>query len=111
MTQVFADDDQVGEIGMRARRGRLPTQGIGPAHPPHPSLPVFGPAMVPGKGVRPIRCVGCSCGTLPRTDDGAPLCSRCSDLLASAQIFPASSLDGPITWWTTRWFRRRSVLG
>ena len=42
--------------------------------------------VTPGKGVRPIRCVGCARDTLPRHDDGAPLCPRCSDVLASAAL-------------------------
>lgn len=44
------------------------------------------PLVTPGKGVRPIRCVGCAGDTLPRHDDGAPLCPRCSDVLASARL-------------------------
>lgn len=61
------------------------------------------PMVTPGKGVRPISCVGCMRDTLPRHDDGAPLCPRCSDVLASAARAPgAVALPRP-----TRWFRRR----
>lgn len=87
MAQVFADDDQVA----------------------CPVMPSFGSAMTPGKGVRRIRCAGCSHDTLPRNVDGAPLCPRCSDLLATAgaevHLFPTSTIFR-----TSRWFRRRPSL-
>jgi hypothetical protein len=56
--------------------------------------------VMPGKGVRPIRCVGCSRDTLPRQDDGAPLCPRCSDVLASVALgrIPATEVRA------SRWF-------
>lgn len=68
-----------------------------------------GPAITPGKGVRAVRCLGCRSDTLPRPEDGAPLCRRCSDLLAAAE---------PETWgtvsawsaWSPRWLRRRSSV-
>ncbi|MBT0773841.1 hypothetical protein KIH74_33160 [Kineosporia sp. J2-2] len=61
------------------------------------------PMVMPGKGVRPIRCVGCARDTLPRHADGAPLCPRCSDVLASAALGGAAvALPRP-----TRWFWRR----
>ncbi|GAB3269291.1 hypothetical protein [Kineosporia babensis] len=57
------------------------------------------PLVMPGKGVRPIRCVGCARDTLPRHDDGAPLCPRCSDVLASARLgIPAGEPR------SSRWF-------
>ncbi len=105
MTQVFADDDQVGGMGMVARSGQIPTQGV--YHPP----PTLGPAMTAGKGVRPIRCVGCSRDTLPRHHDGAPLCHRCSDRLAGNEASGAmASVSRPISSLTPRWLRRRSSL-
>jgi hypothetical protein len=100
MTQVFADDDQVGGMGMLTRGGHVPIQ--------------VGPAMTPGKGVRPISCVGCSRDTLPRHDDGAPLCERCSDVLASAEPSVAAPRLGPSSdpdlTRSARWFRRRPVV-
>lgn len=98
MTQVFADD-----------QGQIPIQA---AYRPPPAL---GPALMPGKGVRPIRCVGCSRDTLPRHDDGAPLCQRCSEVLAGAGSgVLASSLGASITWpivsLTPRWLRRRPLV-
>jgi hypothetical protein len=76
---------------------------VGGRPPPFPS------SMTPGKGVRAVRCVGCREDTLPRPEDSAPLCQRCSDLLAS-------SADGPETWsaWTAqrapKWLRWRSSM-
>jgi len=61
------------------------------------------PLVMPGKGVRPIRCVGCSRDTLPRDDDGAPLCPRCSDVLASVAL---GRLPDPEAR-PSRWFRWR----
>jgi hypothetical protein len=106
MTQVFADDDQIGDLGMLAHNsGQIPAQGG--YHP----LPVLGPAMTAGKGVRPIRCVGCSRDTLPRHGDGAPLCHRCSERLASTGISAGtgavSSMSWPIMSLAPRWRRRR----
>ncbi|GLY26698.1 hypothetical protein [Kineosporia sp. NBRC 101731] len=63
---------------------------------------VPGTMVVPGKGVRPIRCVGCTRDTLPRPDDGAPLCPRCSDVLATALGRVPLDLVKP-----PRWFWRR----
>ena len=102
MTQVFADDDQVGDVGMLAHGGHIPIQAA--YGPP----PVLGPALRPGKGVRSIRCVGCSRDTLPRHDDGAPLCQRCSELLASAEIGAGAAIARPLVAITPRWLRRRS---
>jgi hypothetical protein len=85
MTQVFADDDQLGGAGM----------------------------LTPGKGVRPIRCVGCSRDTLPRQGDGAPLCQRCSELLATAEVGTSAAMaagNWPIGALTPRWLRRRLPL-
>jgi hypothetical protein len=67
MTHVFADDDQAHAASLIG----LPFQ-----------RPALAPAMMAGKGVRAVRCVGCQRDTLPRTDDGAPLCMRCSEVLA-----------------------------
>jgi hypothetical protein len=104
MTQVFADDDQVGGMGMLTRGGQIPIQ----AAPGYRPLPALGPAMRAGKGVRPISCVGCSRDTLPRQDDGAPLCQRCSEVLASADVTPAgANSSDPGLAWSPRWFRRR----
>jgi hypothetical protein len=107
MTQVFADDDQVGGPAMLTRGGQIPIQAPG-----YRGLPVLGPAMRAGKGVRPISCVGCSRDTLPRHDDGAPLCQRCSEVLASADVTPAGA-DAPDSGlaWSARWFRRRPAVG
>jgi hypothetical protein len=68
--------------------------------------------MTPGKGVRRIRCVGCSHDTLPRNDDGAPLCQRCSELLASADAGTGAfgSTSAPAIFRAPRWLRRRSPL-
>jgi hypothetical protein len=94
MTQVFADDDQVADPGMLTRVVQIPMQSTGPS---------LGPAMVAGKGVRRIRCVGCAHETLPRNDDGAPLCQRCSELLAAGP----TALGAPMTFRAPRWLRRR----
>jgi len=69
--------------------------------------------MMPGKGVRRIRCVGCRHETLPRNDDGAPLCQRCSELLAAADLRfgPVGSSSSVVTFRAPRWLRRRSALG
>ena len=107
MTQVFADDDQVGGMGMLTRGGHLPIQ----AAPKSRHLPGLGPAMTPGKGVRPIRCVGCAHDTLPRDEDGAPLCQHCSEVLASAETTSTGPHFGPGPARPPRWFRRRPVLG
>jgi hypothetical protein len=115
MTQVFADDDQVADPGMLTRVVHLPIpiQQTSPRPVPwtggQPGPAWLGPAMMPGKGVRRIRCVGCAHETLPRNDDQAPLCQRCSDLLATADteidsLAPALIHRGP------RWLRRRSTL-
>jgi hypothetical protein len=94
MSHVFADGGQTAEL-VSAPPGGIPKQGGRGADPP----PSLGPAMTPGKGVRHIRCVGCSLATLPRPDDGAPLCQRCSELLA------------PVESRAPRWFRRRADVG
>jgi hypothetical protein len=107
MTQVFAHDDQVGGTGMLTRGGQIPIQAGSEYRP----LTVLGPAMTAGKGVRPISCVGCSRDTLPRNDDGAPLCQRCSEVLASAEPSTTGAGTGPASARTPRWFRRRTVLG
>jgi hypothetical protein len=86
MTQVFADDD-------------------GPAGPAVRSSP----ALLPGKGVRPVRCVGCCRDTLPRPEDGAPLCRHCSEVLADADSGALSPSTGPFSAWTPRWLRRRDA--
>jgi hypothetical protein len=135
MTQVFADDEAA-TMGMIARKARIPAQGIpaprdqsreaglrelrppgeaGSQDPLETEPPGFGhaassPALTPGKGVRAVRCVGCCRDTLPRSDDGAPLCARCSELLANAEqtaTGPLTQLSGPFTGWTARWLRRR----
>ena len=121
MTQVFAGDDQVADRGMLTHGVSIPMQpaGLAPGGPPPggtstgrpPSLstgPVLSPSVMPGKGVRRIRCVGCAQETLPRNDDGAPLCQRCSELLAAAGADP---LAIPVVFRTPRWLRRRSALG
>jgi hypothetical protein len=77
MTQVFADDDQASSAGLIG----FPLQRPGPAWGPEQ---ILAPAMMAGKGVRAVRCVGCQRETLPRADDGAPLCSRCCEVLAEA---------------------------
>jgi hypothetical protein len=112
MTQVFADDDQVADPGMLTRAVRIPTQPSGHRPGGSPSAgqlpagpPVLGPAMMPGKGVRRIRCVGCAHETLPRNDDGAPLCQRCSELLAAAGT-GITLLDVPTIFRAPRWLRR-----
>ena len=122
MSQVFADDDQIAHPGMFTRAVHIPVQpsGLRPGPPPGgpPSSigslpatpPSLGPAMTPGKGVRRIRCVGCSHETLPRNDDGAPLCQRCSELLAAVDA-GIVSLVPPVLFRAPRWLRRRSALG
>jgi hypothetical protein len=106
MTQVFASDDQVAGTGMLTRGGPIPIQG----RPEYHQLRVLGPAMTAGKGVRPISCVGCSRDTLPRHDDGAPLCERCSELLASTLPGSLDSRAAAGADRTPRWFRRRSSV-
>lgn len=112
MTQLFADDEQLGEPGDPMQPGGL----IGAAWPMirqrRPAddrqhgdrLPgdvaEFGPALTAGKGVRAVRCIGCSEPTLPRAEDNAPLCARCSDLLDGSQQRSSSLFSG-------RWRRRR----
>jgi len=117
MTQVFADDDQFADSGMLTRVAHIPTQPLGarpvgsPSAGPLPAAPPsLGPAMVAGKGVRRIRCVGCSHPTLPRNDDGAPLCQRCSELLATAGA-GIDVLAAPVLFRAPRWLRRRSNFG
>lgn len=121
MSQVFADDDQIAHPGMFTRVVNIPTQPSGPRPGPPPvgppssigSLPAaplsLGPAMMPGKGVRRIRCVGCAQETLPRNDDGAPLCQRCSELLAAVEAGIVSL--APPLFRAPRWLRRRSAFG
>jgi hypothetical protein len=104
MTQVFADDDQVGNMEMLPRGVQIPKQAT------HRVPLVHGPAMTPGKGVRRIRCVGCARDTLPRTDDGAPLCQRCSELLASDSAAALAVVAWPTMARTPRWLRRRPTL-
>ncbi len=135
MTQVFADESAA-TVGMIARGGRtpvpvVPVQGIPVQGIPGPGIPGQGgpeprdagasepggqpadppsrssPALTPGKGVRPVRCVGCCQDTLPRPDDGAPLCARCSEILAQAEPGPLAALAGPFSGWSVRWLRRR----
>ena len=75
--------------------------------------PVLSPGMTAGKGVRRIRCIGCSRETLPRHNAGAPLCPRCSDVLASAGSSLIGSLGRPGLPRSTRgarWLRRRPAL-
>jgi hypothetical protein len=121
MTQVFADDDQVADRGMftrvhipmqpgGSRPAGLPSIGPPSSLGPITAPPSLGPAMVPGKGVRRIRCVGCAHETLPRNDDGAPLCQRCSELLAAADA-GIVALTTPVFFRAPRWFRRRTALG
>jgi hypothetical protein len=116
MTQVFADDDQVSASGMLNSGPETPDLSGIPAIPRQASrssylaAPALGSAIMPGKGVRPVRCVGCSRDTLPRQDDGAPLCQRCSELLASAETGSMATLTAPIIAWTPRWLRRRPDL-
>jgi hypothetical protein len=117
MTQVFADDDQVADSGMFSPMMPIPTQSVRPrpsrlvdVGPPSPALISFGPAIMPGKGVRRIRCVGCSHDTLPRNSDGAPLCQRCSELLATAGP-RYEALPAPVLFRPRRWMRRRPNLG
>lgn len=122
MTQVFANNDQLVDQGLVARVGQIPAQPSGstrasavarPESPaPAPGALSLGPAITPGKGVRRIRCVGCAHETLPRTDDGAPLCPRCSELLAAAGDGPGtiSVLSVPVLFRAPRWLRRRSPL-
>jgi len=87
MTQVFADDDQASSASFFG----LPMQ-----------RPALAPAMMAGKGVRAVRCMGCQQDTLPRTDDGAHLCGRCSEVLAEASAGRQRLLAPP------RWLRRRA---
>ena len=71
MAKVLADDEYVTESGLLTRR--VPRQPLS-----------LGTALMPGKGVRRIRCIGRSHETLPRPDDGARLCARCRERLAGA---------------------------
>jgi hypothetical protein len=87
MTQVFADDDQASSASFFA----LPMQ-----------RPALAPAMMAGKGVRAVRCLGCQRDTLPRTDDGAHRCGPCSEVLAEASSGWPRLLVAP------RWLRRRT---
>jgi hypothetical protein len=104
MTQVFADDGQLGDMEMLSPAGRIPM-------PAGERLSFsLGPAMTPGKGVRRIRCVGCSGETLPRPDDGAPLCQRCSEVLAATEDALAAAAAWPSLARTPRWLRRRPPL-
>src|ERR1700750_938460 len=113
MTQVFADDETATR-GMIARGGRIPvqansdTQQAGPEQAAEPP-PRSSPALTPGKGVRMVRCVGCCRDTLPRPGDGAPLCGRCSEVLAHAASGPPAALAGSFSGWTMRWLRRRDA--
>ena len=110
MAQVFADDFSVGRPGMLVRPAQIPTQvGHGSIGPARSEPPELGSTMTPGKGVRRIRCAGCSHDTLPRNGDGAPLCARCSELLATGgtriDLFAASTIFR-----APRWLRRRPTL-
>jgi hypothetical protein len=108
MTYVFAEDGPV--IGPQAPPGahRIPVQPVGPESLPRSAS--LGPAMTPGKGLRSIRCVGCSRDTLPRPLDDAPLCHRCSELLAAAEPATTGWPAGPMIFRAPRWLRRRSGL-
>lgn len=112
MAQVFADDDKVARSGRPTSGAQIPIQPT--EHSlvarPRSELSSLGSALTPGKGVRRIRCIGCSHDTLPRNDDGAPLCSRCSELLAAAGT-RVDVLDAPMIFRAPRWLRRRSALG
>jgi hypothetical protein len=72
-----------------------------------PPLP---PAMTAGKGVRAVRCVGCRHDTLPRPDDGAPLCLRCSEVLAAVEEAPPETWAAWTVQLTPKWLRRRSSV-
>jgi hypothetical protein len=110
MAQVFADDDRVARMGF-IRPMQIPIQQTGhrPAPAPLAEPPSLGVALTPGKGVRRIRCAGCSHDTLPRNADGAPLCPRCSEVLAAADsrldLLAASTIFR-----APRWLRRRPSL-
>jgi hypothetical protein len=91
MAKVFAHDDCVTESGLLTRRVPRPRQPLS-----------LSTALMPGKGVRRIRCIGRSHETLPGPDDGASLCARRRERLAGAD--PG---NGPMTFWTSRWLRRR----
>jgi hypothetical protein len=111
MTQVFADGDQVATQGLFTRVAHIPAQQGGQvplAWPGAEPIPL-GCSLTPGKGVRRIRCVGCSHDTLPRPDDGAPLCQRCSELLATAGA-GIDAFVGSMIFRAPRWLRRRSTL-
>lgn len=114
MTQVFADGERLDGTGMHP--GQLHAHGQFYAHdqfharpmvrqrtaaPDHQQVPTdaLGPALTAGKGVRPVRCVGCSEQTLPRQDDDAPLCASCSDRLAGSAAGSASAAGR----WRWRW--------
>jgi len=113
MTQVFANNDQVGDqVGdwaVRSHGGQIPWSAT-QSHATQSHSALLGPGMTPGKGVRRIRCVGCASETLPRPDDGAPLCQRCCDLLAPAEVSLMASAGWSGLTRTPRWLRRRPVL-
>ena len=92
MTQLFADDEQLDEASGPVTAGRpmirQRTHGD------------FGPALTAGKGVRAVRCIGCSEAPLPRTGATAPHTARCTDLLDGSQQRSSSLFSG-------RWRRRR----
>ena len=77
MTQLFADDHQASKGALIGFPLQRPAPGWG-------HEPVLAPAMMAGKGVRSVRCVGCQRETLPRAEDGAPLCFRCCEVLAES---------------------------
>lgn len=112
MAQVFADDDQVAAPGIHTRVVQIPKQQSGhrPVSQPLSEPLSLGSTMTPGKGVRQIRCVGCAHDTLPRNDDGAPLCQRCSERLAAADT-GTDGLAAPMIFRTPRWLRRRPTFG
>jgi hypothetical protein len=112
MTQVFADGDHFADPGMLTHAVHIPlasTRHKATAPPSSSGGPTLGPSMTPGKGVRRIRCVGCRHETLPRNDDGAPLCQRCSELLASADLRITPLSTSTMYFRAPRWLRRRST--
>ncbi len=98
MTQLFADGEQLGGAGVTGASdgARRPMIRQRPAADDQD----FGPALTAGKGVRAVECMGCSEPTLPRADDNAPLCPRCTDRLDTPQQGAAGSF-------AARWFRKR----
>jgi hypothetical protein len=86
MTQLFAHDDQA-----------LAALPLLPVQSPAGRGSDIAPALMAGKGVRAVRCVGCRQETLPRQDDGAPLCGRCCEVLATTT---RSFLS--LSWWRRR---------